>query len=88
MNLQGAKTAMRALNLDGGEGSGVKGHTTDRPTWSKTALGGYVHTFGAMLNKEGKGWVLTYRGQRVDLPRKASFDHAERAMGDIDGGRA
>lgn len=28
MNLQDAKIAMRALNLDGGEGSGVKGHTT------------------------------------------------------------
>lgn len=29
MNLQDAKIAMRALNLDGGEGSGVKGHTTE-----------------------------------------------------------
>ena len=30
MNLQDAKIAMRALNLDGGEGSGVKGHTTEK----------------------------------------------------------
>jgi hypothetical protein len=28
MNYNDAKIAMRALNLDGGEGSGVKGHTT------------------------------------------------------------
>jgi hypothetical protein len=30
MNYQDAKIAMRALNLDGGEGSGVKGHTTEK----------------------------------------------------------
>ena len=31
MNYNDAKIAMRALNLDGGEGSGVKGHTTEHP---------------------------------------------------------
>ena len=30
MNLQDARIAARALNLDGGEGSGVRGHTTER----------------------------------------------------------
>jgi hypothetical protein len=41
MNYNDAKIAMRVLNLDGGEGSGVKGHTTEhdrekyRPAISK-----------------------------------------------------
>ena len=30
MTYNDAKIAMRVLNLDGGEGSGVKGHTTEK----------------------------------------------------------
>ena len=76
--------AARALNLDGGEGSGVRGHTTARPTWTKNSDGSYSHTAGATLTKSGKTWSLTYKGQTVQMPKKASFDHAERAMGIIE----
>jgi thymidine phosphorylase len=33
MNGQEAQIAARALNLDGGEGSGVRGHTTERASY-------------------------------------------------------
>jgi hypothetical protein len=52
-------------------------------TWTPQASGGYMHTLGAKLSKQGKNWVLEHRGKTVQLPKKASFDHAERAMAEI-----
>lgn len=72
----------RAENGQFGDGSGSG--SRERPTWKPNPDGGYTHTFGATLKKDGKVWHLTYKGQTVKLPKKASFDHAERAMGEID----
>lgn len=54
-----------------------------KPTWTKNADGSYTHSFGATLKKVGKDWHLEYKGKTVKLPKRASFDHAERAMGNI-----
>jgi hypothetical protein len=45
MNYNDAKIAMRVLNLDGGEGSGVKGHTTEHTSgWSEAVELGHKDT--------------------------------------------
>lgn len=49
-------------------------------TWTGSAADGYTHTSGAKLTKEGKSWILTFEGKTVKLPKRATFDHAERAM--------
>lgn len=51
-------------------------------TWKQQPGGGYAASDGrAKLEKSGKKWTLVLRdGSRHSLPRKASFDHAERAM--------
>jgi hypothetical protein len=62
MNLQDAKIAMRALNLDGGEGSGVKGHTTEKQSALGTARESVVHA-GKEYNilKGEKGFTYEHK---------------------------
>lgn len=52
-----------------------------RPTWNALPGGGYQHSNGATLTKQGKGWVLkTKDGKEHAMPKKATFDHAESLM--------
>ena len=49
--------------------------------WTKTASGYELTSHGAMLTKVGARWTLALAdGRTFDLGRKASFDHAERAI--------
>jgi hypothetical protein len=47
--------------------------------WKKTADGYEWDTSKGMarLFKKGKAWYLSFGGEEVKLPRRASFDHAE-----------
>lgn len=51
-------------------------------TWEKTPSGYRMMTEAgeATLTKSGRTWVLEIAGQRVDLGRRASFDHADRVL--------
>lgn len=51
------------------------------PTWTGSAAEGYAHTNGAKLVKSGKTWTLTFGGKVATLPKRATFDHAEKLMG-------
>jgi len=59
MNAHDALIAARALNIDGGEGSGVKGHVTDRKYVAKGntyAAKGVLMNAGFAYNAETKTW--------------------------------
>ena len=49
------------------------------PEWKKTAIGYEMKTkMGlAVLSKNGAKWILSLGNESVELPRRASFDHAE-----------
>ena len=55
-------------------------------SWTKTTTGYELETPNgtATVEKTGKAWTVTYRGETRDLGRKASFDHAEGAIVEID----
>jgi hypothetical protein len=57
---------------------------SETATWTDNPDGSYTHTAGAVLRKQAKDWVLTYKGKTVKLPKRATFDHAEAAMRTID----
>ncbi len=47
-------------------------------SWKKTKNG---YQWGsAKLNKKGRRWILTEGKESVELPKKATFDHAEKAL--------
>lgn len=51
-----------------------------RWTWLKTETGYAASDGRAELVKVGKAWLLRAHGTEVAMPRRASFDHAERAL--------
>lgn len=57
--------------------------------WKKVG-DGYSRTLPdgrtATLSKEGKKWSLEFEGQTHELPRRASFDHADGMLRDLAGG--
>lgn len=52
--------------------------------WHRTSIG--YKAGDACLTKMGGVWTLAYRGRLVQLGRKASFDHADALIADIDAG--
>lgn len=54
--------------------------------WKKTAAGYELETkIGtAVMAKAGKTWKLTVGDSVIDLGRRASFDHAEGALLELD----
>jgi phage-related protein (TIGR01555 family) len=68
------------LWMGGGADTSGKLAIDSMPSWQKTASG---YTFGngqAQLVKSGKAWELHSAGRIVKLPKKSTFDHAERAF--------
>lgn len=55
--------------------------------WKSPSYVGSFKKGEAKLYKDGKNWLLDYDDQTVEMPKKASFDHAEGAILDIDKGR-
>jgi len=49
------------------------------PEWKKTESGYEMKTSmgDAVLSKKGAKWYLSLDDETVELPRRASFDHAE-----------
>jgi hypothetical protein len=50
-------------------------------TWPGSPETGYRLSDGsAELVKRGRAWFLLAGGQEIKMPRRGSFDHAERAL--------
>ena len=71
MTPQDARTAARALNLDGGEGSGVKGHTTDRDKY-RPAISKQGDRRVAR-NTEGVARLSFHHGKALEHATQAEF---------------
>lgn len=72
----------------GGDGGGKGGGKSGGPdiskpyTWEKTADGYRASDGRAELIKSGKTWKMKWHdGRTFDMPKRASFDHAESIMG-------
>jgi hypothetical protein len=48
--------------------------------WGRGQDGNYSGPDGSRLVREGKRWSLQVDGRTIDLGKKATFDHAERAL--------
>lgn len=76
MNYQDAKIAMRALNIDGGEGSGVKGHTTEHESKLAEARSGVVEgKYGGHFSTGTLPASFNGTDRMVDVPLKLTPDH-------------
>jgi hypothetical protein len=73
MNLNDAKVVMKALNLDGGEGSGVKGHVTAKVPDSRSKV--MRLGFHAIDTKTGER--LSPLFAKRDKAREAAMQHAK-----------
>lgn len=59
------------------------------PTWKQNLDGSFSHSSGASLRRDpGTGnWSVQHKGQSMVLPKKGSFDHAEKAIGNVEAGK-
>ena len=81
MNLQDAKIAMRALNLDGGEGSGIKGHTTEHESKLSEARSGVVEgKYGGHFSTGTLPTSFNGTSRMVEAPLKLTPDHDEKRV--------
>jgi hypothetical protein len=81
MNYQDAKIAMRALNLDGGEGSGVKGHTTEHESKLSEARSGVVAgKYGGFSSTGTLPASFNGSDRMVDMPLRLNPDHDEKTV--------
>lgn len=72
-----------------GVSSAAKGNDNgSTPSWQKTDKGYTIGNGQAHLVNAGKGkWELHTQGRVVQLPKKATFDHAERALALVQAGK-
>ena len=55
-------------------------NTTNALTWLPTEGGYRLSDGSAELVKRGKVWFLLASGREIQMPKRGSFDHAERAL--------
>lgn len=90
-DLKERKVALQAAGARGADASlanrvaAPNAAAVNKPlTWDKTATGYALNNGAARLEKSGKKWTLvTKDGERHEMPRRASFDHAERKLTEL-----
>ena len=90
-DLKERKVALQAAGARGADASlanrvaAPNAAAVNKPlTWDKIATGYALNNGAARLEKNGKKWTLvTKDGERHEMPRKASFDHAERKLTEL-----
>jgi hypothetical protein len=81
MNLNDALIVKQALNLDGGEGSGVKGHTTEHESKLSEARAGVIEgKYGGLFTRETLATGDSYLGKSAEEPLKLIPDHESQSL--------
>ena len=81
MKYNDAQIAMRALNLDGGEGSGVKGHTTEHESKLSEARSGVVKgKYGGNFSTGTLPKSFNGTDRMVEVPLSLNPDHDEKTV--------